>query len=103
MQELCTNPIVEELQVVVNFLSATVGVVVVAMIVWGGIRYAMAGDNPQVVTDAKNHITNAVIALLVFIFMFAFLQWLVPGGIFGGCGGSGGGGGNQPPPPGTAI
>jgi hypothetical protein len=82
MQGLCNNPIVDQLQTIVNFLSAGVGVVVVVMIVWGGIKYASAGDNPQAVADAKNHITNALLALLLFMLMFAFLQWLIPGGIF---------------------
>lgn len=87
MQDLCGNPIVEQLQTIVDVLSAGVGVIVVAMIVWGGIRFAMAGDNPQGVAEAKSHITNALIALLAFMFMFAFLQWLIPGGVFGGgCG-----------------
>ncbi|MBA3757252.1 hypothetical protein H0X09_00070 [Candidatus Saccharibacteria bacterium] len=76
------NAVVKKLQLLVNFLSIGVGVVVVAMIIFGGIRYIMAGDNPNAVTEAKNHITNALIALLAFIFVSAFLQWLIPGGVF---------------------
>lgn len=76
------NAVVKKLQLLVNVLSAGVGVVVVAMIIYSGIRYIMAGDNPNAVTDAKNHITNALIALLAFLFTAAFLQWLIPGGLF---------------------
>lgn len=93
MQELCGNPIVEQLQTIVNFLSAGVGIVVVAMIVWGAIQYITAGSDvagggkPSQVVVAKQTITNALVALLVFIFMYAFLQWFIPGGVFGsGCG-----------------
>lgn len=70
------------MQQIVDFLSAAVGVVVVIMIIVGGIQYMTAGDSPQKVSDAKTRITNALIALAIFLFMAAFLQWLVPGGIF---------------------
>jgi len=82
MDSLSDNPIVNDIQTVVNFLSAGVGVVVVAMVIVGGIQYAIAGDNPQAVSAAKQRIINGLIALLAFIFTFAFLQWLIPGGVF---------------------
>ena len=66
----------------INLLSAVVGVVVVMMIVWAGIKYTMSKDDPQQTAAAKEHIKNAIIALLVYLFMFGFLQWVVPGGIF---------------------
>lgn len=81
-QCLKKNPISEKLRMLVNFLSAGVGVVVVAMIIVGGIQYIMAGDNPNAISEAKNRITNALIALVAFLFVAAFLQWLVPGGLF---------------------
>ncbi len=74
--------IVRYLVLFINTLSALVGVVVVAMIILGGIQYSAAGDNPQMVGAAKKRIFNAVLALVIFIFMFTFLQWLIPGGIF---------------------
>lgn len=81
-QKLQKNPIIRDVRDIVNFLSAGVGIVVVAMIMVGGIQYSIAGDNPQKVTDAKKRIANALIALVVFLFIFAFVQWLIPGGIF---------------------
>lgn len=80
---LKNNPIVNDIQVVVNFLSAGVGIVVVAMLIIGGVEYSAAGDNPQKLTAAKQRIINALIALVAFILSFAFLQWLIPGGVFG--------------------
>ncbi|HEY5550162.1 MAG TPA: hypothetical protein VIK37_03145 [Candidatus Saccharimonadales bacterium] len=77
-----TNPIVQDIQVVVNFLSAGVGIVVVGVIILGGIQYSLAGDNPQAVGAAKQRIINGLIALLAFLLTFAFVQWLVPGGVF---------------------
>lgn len=65
----------------INMLSAMVGIVVVGMIIWGGIQYTAAKDDPQALSAAKGKIRNAIIALLMYFFMYSFLQWLVPGGI----------------------
>jgi hypothetical protein len=74
--------IIDYLQIFINTLSALVGVVIVVMIIIGGIQYSASGDDPQKVQAAKSKITNALLALFVFVFMFAILQFLVPGGIF---------------------
>lgn len=80
---ICSNnPIVKDLNDVVNVLSGLVGVAVVGAIILGGIQYAMAGDKAEAVSAAKKRIINGVIALVAFLFIFAFLQWLIPGGIF---------------------
>jgi uncharacterized membrane protein YraQ (UPF0718 family) len=78
-----SNKIIVDLQNIVNFLSAGVGIVIIGMIILGGIQYSAAGDNQQGVASAKQRITNAFIALAIYLFMFAFLQWLIPGGVFG--------------------
>lgn len=67
---------------IINFLSYGIGIVVVGMIIVGGIQYATSGGVPQKIEAARRRITNALIALVLYIFMFAILQWLVPGGIF---------------------
>jgi hypothetical protein len=74
--------IVRYLLIFINALSAIVGVVIVGVITAGGIQYSAAGDNPQATLAAKKRIGNAILALLLYIFMFAFLQWIVPGGVF---------------------
>ncbi len=81
-QCLQDNPIVNDLNLAVDFLSGLVGVVVVGVIILGGIQYSMAGDKAEAVSAAKKRIVNGVTALLAFLFIFAFLQWLIPGGIF---------------------
>lgn len=66
----------------IDVLSGLVGIIVTIMIVVGGIQYSASRDNPQATAAAKARITNAVIALIFFLFTFAFLQWVVPGGAF---------------------
>ncbi|HEX5447727.1 MAG TPA: pilin [Candidatus Saccharimonadales bacterium] len=80
---LQNNDIVKVLQTIVNFLSGAVVVIVIATIIWGGIQYTIAGDSAEKVTAARKRITNGVIAFAAFMFIWAFLQWLIPGGIFG--------------------
>lgn len=79
---LRNNPIMEWIRVGVNFLSAGAGVAITIMVIVGGIQYASAGSNPQAVLAAKKKITSALIALVALAFIYSFLQWLVPGGIF---------------------
>jgi len=76
------NSIIKDLNTIVGVLSGLVGVVVVGVIILGGIQYSMAGDKAEAVSAAKKRIINGVTALVAFLFIFAFLQWLIPGGIF---------------------
>ncbi len=76
------NQIIIDLNNIVNFLSAAVGIVIIAVIIIGGIQYSLAGDNPTATGAAKKRIANGLVALMAFIFTWAFLQWLIPGGIF---------------------
>jgi hypothetical protein len=74
--------IIDDLVVAINFLAAGVGIVVVIMIVIGGIEYTTSADNPQSVASARKKIINALIALVSFIFLYAFLNFIIPGGVF---------------------
>ena len=78
---LSQSSFIQTLNKFVNFGAAAVGVVVIGMIILGGIQYSMAGDNATAIQAARKRITNALIALVAFIFMYSFLQWLIPGGI----------------------
>lgn len=66
----------------VNILSAGVGVLAVGGIVYGSIRYASSGGNAEQTKKAKDIIFNVVLGLIGYGFMYAFLNWLIPGGLF---------------------
>lgn len=66
----------------INLLTAVVGIVSVIMITVWGIQYSVSRDNPQMVSSARLHILQTVIAVIIYLFVYAFLQWIVPGGIF---------------------
>jgi hypothetical protein len=66
----------------IQLLAALVGVAVVASIIIGGIQYSSSSGDPQRTSAAKARIRNAIIALVTFIFLYALLNFLVPGGLF---------------------
>ena len=65
----------------INFLSALAGMAIIGSIMIAGYQYMTARDNSGQVEAAKKRILWAMIALGVFIFMYAFLNWVVPGGV----------------------
>lgn len=75
------NPIYFYLKNILKFLSAGVGLAVVGGIVFGGYMYITARANAGQVEKAKVVIINSIIGLILFIFMFAILNFLIPGGI----------------------
>lgn len=62
-------------------LSGLVGVAAVISIIVAGIQYSSSADDPGTVTKAKQRIFSTIIGLVAYIFLFAFLNYLVPGGI----------------------
>lgn len=79
---LADNPLIQELVKIFNLLSALVGIVVIGVIIFGGIQYSASHGDPQAVAQARKRITNAVLALIAYLFFFALLQYLIPGGPF---------------------
>ncbi|HAC56366.1 TPA: hypothetical protein DCF80_02600 [Candidatus Saccharibacteria bacterium] len=67
---------------VINFLAVGVGIAVVGGIIWGGMLYASSNGDPGKTKQGISVIVNAIIGLLLFIFMYAILNFIVPGGLF---------------------
>jgi hypothetical protein len=65
----------------VKVLAGLVAVFVTLSIIIAGIQYSAAADDASKVGAAKNRIRNALIALLAYIFLLAFVRYLLPGGI----------------------
>lgn len=76
------NPAIDLMFAILRFMVAGVGVVVIASVIVGGIQYITAQGEPQKQAAARGRVVNALLALLFYLFIFAILQWLVPGGIF---------------------
>ena len=68
--------------IIINVLSAGVGVLALAGIVYGGVLYTSAGGSPEQVKKAMGIITNVVIGVIAYAGMYALVNFLVPGGLF---------------------
>ena len=76
------NKIIEQLNIVINVLFGLIIAGSVLMTTIGGIQYITARDNAQNVANARQKILNVVIGLAFVAVLWAFLQWLIPGGAF---------------------
>lgn len=77
----CNTLIKDYVEPGVKVLTGLMGLVVAISIVVAGIQYASSASDPGKVAAAKKRLTAAIIALISYLFMFAFLQWLLPGGV----------------------
>jgi hypothetical protein len=77
------SPIMDIAYAIIRFLSIGVGIAVVASIIYAGIQYSASQGSPEETQAAKNRIQNAIIALIFYMFIYAIVQFLVPGGLFG--------------------
>lgn len=75
------NVIFSYLGGIIKFIAPGVGIVIVLMIIIGGIRYIASGGNPEAAAAAKKMVTNALLALVAFIFLAAILNFIIPGGL----------------------
>jgi hypothetical protein len=65
----------------IKLLAGLTGIAVVIGVIYGGIMYASSGGDAQQVSKAKIVIRNSVIALIVYMFLWALLEFLLPGDV----------------------
>jgi len=76
------NPLLQWIRFFINVISSIIIVGAIVMVTLAGIEYSASGDNSQMVQNAKKRITNVLLGLVSYFFLYAFLQWVVPGGVF---------------------
>lgn len=70
------------LMYVINFMAIGVGIAVVIGIIFGGITYAMSDGEESKAKEGREIISNSIIGLFLFIFLYAGANFLIPGGAF---------------------
>ena len=73
-----------DVEPVLKVLTALIIIAILANIIFGGIQYMTADDRAEAANAAKKRISRNVITLLIYLLLFAFSQFLIPGGIFNG-------------------
>ncbi len=68
--------------IIINIMTAGVGVLALVGFVYGAILYTSAGGSPEQVKKARVVFTNVVIGVIAFGAMFTLLNFIVPGGVF---------------------
>lgn len=66
----------------IALLTSVFAILAAISIIVGGIQYSSSSGDPQKSARAKQRITNTIIAIVCYFFLYSFLQFLVPGGIF---------------------
>ena len=69
------------LVLVINILTAGVGIAAVGGIIWAAFLYVTAEENAGQVSKAKLLITNVVVGIVAYFLMYALLNFLIPGGL----------------------
>jgi len=69
------NPIINKFLAPLAVLAVIIGVIV------GAIQYITSAGDAQKVAQGKSKIEKALIGFLGFIFLYALLNWLIPGGL----------------------
>ena len=64
---------------IINIVIGLVGLVAVAMIIYGGLRYTTSAGDSKKVTDAKNTILYGIIGLIVAVLAFAIVNFVIQG------------------------
>lgn len=62
------------LQAAVNIFEGLLGIAIVLAIVISGVQYILSAGSPDATKSAKGRLTNAVLALVLYLLMFGILK-----------------------------
>jgi hypothetical protein len=66
----------------IDLASVSFGLLAAASLILGGINYASSEGDPQKASQAKNRLSKTIVAVVAYLFLYSFLQFIVPGGVF---------------------
>jgi hypothetical protein len=59
------NPLVNTIHEAANFIATVAGIVAVFMVVYGGLRYIISGNDPEGQKHARSILEGAIIGLII--------------------------------------
>lgn len=72
------NAVLDLTFAIIRFLTLGVGVVVIGSMVFAGIQYTASKGDPNATGQALKRIASSAGALILFMFIYAILNWVVP-------------------------
>lgn len=70
------------IKMVIQIMTAGIGILAVGTVIYGGILYSAAGGSPDNIKKAKELWVNTTVGLIIFAFFVAITNFLIPGGVF---------------------
>ena len=77
-----STAIINIIKQVIKILTAGIGIAAFGAVVYGAFLYTTSEGSPDKVKKAREVWTNTVIGLLMFAFMVAITNFIIPGGVF---------------------
>lgn len=81
-KDISKNSVWKLLILVLNIITAGIGVAAVAGVVYAAVLYTTAADSAEKVKKSKDLLVQIAWGLALYGFMFVILNFLIPGGIF---------------------
>ena len=75
-----STAIINIIKQVIKILTA--GVLVAAAVIYGAFLYTTSEGSPDKIKKAREVWTNTVIGIIMFAFMVAITNFIIPGGVF---------------------
>ncbi len=71
------------IKIVIQIMTGGIGILAVGAVIVGGLIYASSNGSPEKLKKAHDIWQNTVIGLILFAFLVAITNFLIPGGVFG--------------------
>jgi hypothetical protein len=77
-----STAIINIIKQVIKILTAGVLVAAVGAVIYGAFLYTTSEGSPDKIKKAREVWTNTVIGIIMFAFMVAITNFIIPGGVF---------------------
>ena len=77
-----STAIINIIKQVIKILTAGIGIAAVGAVIYGAFLYTTSEGSPDKIKKAREVWTNTVIGIIMFAFMVAITNFIIPGGVF---------------------
>lgn len=77
-----TSGLWQLLLMAINILTGGIVIASIGGVIYGAVLYSSAGGNSENIKKAKTIFMNIIIGIIMYVAMYSFLNYLIPGGVF---------------------